>query len=270
MGNTDKEQLAGELIKYVVARKTIRGVSHDQVIAVINEIPLSIFMNGKEIVTLLCTGHHLGALALGFLKSEGLLNDRSNLLDITVDEEKGAVHITVDDVSVMEENASIKRAITSVCGKGTMFYQAIDSLLTTKIKFPLTITSEQVCLVMSQLNQRSSLYKETRGVHNVALATPDSILLFRSDIGRHNAVDMICGECFLENIPLEDKLLLTTGRITSEILLKAARMKTPFIISRNVATYHSITLGQAMGITLIGDMRGDKFTVYTHPERVIR
>jgi FdhD protein len=150
-----------------------------------------------------------------------------------------------------------------------MFYQAIDSLLTATIKSPLTITPEQVCLVMSQLNQRSGLYKETRGVHNVALATPDSILLFRSDIGRHNAVDMICGECFLENIPLEDKLLLTTGRITSEILLKAARMKTPFIISRNVATYHSITLGQAMGITLIGDMRGDKFTVYTHPERVM-
>jgi FdhD protein len=268
MMTTDSESPEEELIKYVVARKTIRGVSRDQVIAVINEIPLSIFMNGKEIVTLLCTGHHPGALAVGFLKSEGLLNEASRVVEISVDDEKGAVSITAEGVSAKAEDPSVKRTVTSGCGKGTMFYQAIDSLLTAKIRSSLTVTSEQVCQLMSQLSRRSSLYKETRGVHNVALATPESILLFRSDIGRHNAVDMICGECFLENIPLEDKLLLTTGRITSEILLKAARMRTPFVISRNVATFHSITVGQDIGITLIGDMRGDKFTVYAHPERV--
>ena len=149
-----------------------------------------------------------------------------------------------------------------------MFYQAIDSLLAKKIESPLVITADQVFLLMSQLNQQSTLYKQTRGVHNAALATPDEILLFRADIGRHNAVDMIYGKCFLENIPLEDKIFLTTGRITSEVLLKTAKMRIPILVSRNVATHHTLTLAQNIGMTVIGDVRGKKFVVYTHPEKV--
>jgi len=268
MQPSDNHQLTEDVIKYVVARKTIREESVDRVIAVINEIPLTLFVNGKEIVTLLCSGEHPGALAVGFLRSEGLIDNRESIVDISLDEVKGAVSVTLNKDPLLEKSSLVKRTITSGCGKGTMFYHAIDSLLNAKIESSLTVTSDQIFLLMSQLNRESTLYKYTRGVHNVALATPHSILFSRSDIGRHNAVDMIGGECFLKNIPLDDKLLLTTGRITSEVLLKTARMRTPFLISRNVATYHSITLGQRLGITLIGDVRGNKFAVYTHPERV--
>ena len=269
MQNSGNDQICNDLIEYVAARKITRGKSFDRVIAVINEMPLTLFVNGEEIVTLLCSGAHPVPLAVGFLRSEGLLENRESIIDISLNKERDTVSITLNKDTLLEKDSLAKRTITSGCGKGTMFYQAIGSLLNATIESPLSVTSDQVFTLMSQFNRESTLYRSTRGVHNAALATPGSILFFRSDIGRHNAVDMICGECFLKNIPMDDKLLLTTGRITSEILLKAARMRTPFLISRNVATYHSIILGQRLGITLIGDVRGTKFFSYTHLERVI-
>lgn len=266
--NNDKEQPVENLSKNVEVQKMLHGNWISQTISVVQEMPLTIFLNEKEIVTLLCTGTHLEALAIGFLKSEGLIDKREHIRDVIVDEAKGTFSITLANDPVMEEKLLFKRVITSGCGKGTIFYQAIDSLLTQKIESPLILTADKIFLLMSQLNQQATLYKKTRGVHNAALATPETIVLFRSDIGRHNAVDMICGTCFLDNIPLEDKILLTTGRITSEVLLKAAKMRTPFLISPNVATHHAITLAQDIGITLIGDVRGNKLIVYTHPERV--
>lgn len=269
-GNEERREFPDEnLFKGVEIRKRIQGKWINQVVSVVQEIPFTIFLNRKEIVTLLCTGTHLEALAIGFLKSEGLIDKREDIQDITLDEESGLVSIKVDRSSGLQENLFMKRiTITSGCGKGTMFYHAIDSLLTHKIESSLKITADQIFLLMSELTQQSTLYKNTRGVHNVALATTEEILLFRADIGRHNAVDMIYGKCFLENIPLEDKILLTTGRITSEVLLKVAKMRIPFLISRHVATHHAFTLARDIGITVIGDVRGGKFIVYTHSERV--
>jgi len=265
----DKEHPIENFLENVEVRKMIQSKWVNQTIPIIREIPLTIFLNGREIVTLLCTGTHLEALAVGFLKSEGLIDKPKNIQDIFLDEEKGLVSIKLDKEPAMEESLFFKRTITSGCGKGTIFYHAIDSLLTKKIESSLIITADQIFLLMSQLNQQSTLYKQTRGVHNAALATlPGGILLFRADIGRHNAVDMICGKCFLDDIPLEDTILLTTGRITSEIFLKAAKMRIPFLISRNVATHHALILAQDIGMTVIGDVRGKKFVVYTHPERV--
>jgi len=268
MKTRDKDLPTENLLENVEVRKMIQGKWIKQTIAVVQEIPLTIFLNDREIVTLLCTGAHLEALAVGFLKSEGLINEQKNIRDITLDEEKGVVSIQVDRDLELEDKLFMKRTITSGCGKGTMFYHAIDSLLTHKIESSLRITPDQIFFLMGQLTQRSTLYKLSRGVHNAALATPEGILLFRADIGRHNAVDMICGKCFLENIPLEDKILLTTGRITSEILLKTAKMRIPFLVSRNVATHHALNLARDLGITVSGDVRGNKLVVYTHIERI--
>jgi len=268
MKPNDKDQSIENLLENVSVRKMIQGNWTSQIISVVREIPVTIFLNGREIVTLLCTGAHLESLAVGFLKSEGVIDKRKDIRDITLDQERGLVSITVDKDLEMEEKLFMKRTITSGCGKGIIFYHAVDSFLTRKIKSSRIITADQIFLLMSQLNQQSTLYKKTRGVHNAALATPEKILLFRADIGRHNAVDMIYGKCFMENISLEDKILLTTGRITSEILLKAAKMRIPFLVSRNVATHHALTLAREIGMTVIGDVRGKKFFVYTHPERI--
>lgn len=176
--------------------------------------------------------------------------------------------ITLGDTPELEDKLFMKRTITSGCGKGTTFYSSVDALLAQKIKSSLKVFPEQIFSLMDQLNDRSLLYKRTRGVHNVALATPNEIILFRADIGRHNSVDMINGECFLRDISLENKILLTTGRITSEVLLKTVKMGICLIVSRNVATNHSLNLAEELGVTVVGDVRGDKFVLYTHPERI--
>lgn len=270
MITTDKERPIETLIENVETQKFTQGKWINQTTSVVREIPFTIFLNDKEIVTLLCTGTHLVPLAVGFLKSEGLIEDKKNIKDITLDEDNGVVRIQVDRDPGLEDKLFMKRTITSGCGKGTMFYYAIDSLLTQKIESSLSIASDQIFFLMSQLNEHSTLYKNTRGVHNAALANKDEIIFFRADIGRHNAVDMIYGECFLHDIPLEDKILFTTGRITSEVLLKTAKMRIPILVSRNVATHYALILAQNLGITVVGDARGMKLVVYTHPERIKR
>jgi len=239
----------------------------NQVVSVVNETPVTVTLNGKEIVTLLCTGLHLKTLAVGFLHSEGLIQHRDDIREITVEETQGQVHVVTNKEAATEEKRPRKRTVASGCGRGIVFYPA-DTLMEHKIDTSLRISSDRIFALMSELTQRSELYRKTRGVHNAALATHAGVLFFRADIGRHNAVDMICGSCFLENIPLDDKILLTTGRITSEILLKVATIGIPILISRNVATYHAVALAQSIGITIVGDARGTKFVIYSHPERV--
>lgn len=267
MSTVDSDPILEESLKYISVQKMSKGNWADQVVSVVNEVAITIFLNGKEIVTLLCTGLHLKALAIGFLHSEGLIHRRSDIQEIALDEQNGQVHVTTKEEGVPEERPPRKQAVASGCGRGIVFYPT-DVLMDPKIESSLTLNSDQVFSLMSQLTQRSELYRKTRGVHNAALATQDQMLFFRSDIGRHNAVDMICGSCFLEGVSLEDKVLLTTGRISSEILLKVAEIRIPILISRNVATYHAIALAQSMGITIVGDVRGTKFVVYSRPERV--
>jgi FdhD protein len=269
MEQAKQDQLIEKFTEEVSVFKVTQGRCFRPTIKVIREIPLTIFLNGREIVTLLCTGTNLDSLAIGFLKSEGLIDKPKDILEVNCDLEKGVAKVIVSEAPMMAEKLFLRRAITSGCGKGSIFYHVIDSLLAEKITSSLQVTPEQVLSLMSQVNLRSTLYRASRGVHNAALATPEEILLYRNDIGRHNAVDMIHGNCFINEVPLTDKILLTTGRITSEILLKTAKMKIPILISRNVATHHSINLAIDLGITLIGDVRGRNLTVYTHPERVL-
>jgi FdhD protein len=133
----------------------------------------------------------------------------------------------------------------------------------------ITIKAEQVRKLMTELHKRSELYRLSRGVHNCGLATTKKILIFRSDIGRHNAVDMILGECFLDEVYTDDKILVTTGRITSEILIKAAKMQIPMLISRSAATSLSLELAHTLNMTLIGYVRGGSILAYTGEENLI-
>ncbi|MBA4392466.1 MAG: formate dehydrogenase family accessory protein FdhD [Desulfobacca sp.] len=232
------------------------------------EVPVTIYLNEHEIVTLLCLGDHLKSLAVGFLKSEGLIGDRNSLRPIWVDEANRLVRVTVDEETELNEKLFMRRTVTSGCGKGITFYNALDAMINDKIISPLSISIDQVFHLMRGLAEASELYKMTGGVHNSALATVEDLVLFRTDIGRHNAVDKIYGESFLNNIPLEDKILLTSGRITSEILIKTGRMGIPILISRSGATTMAVSLANQIGVTLIGYVRGKKLVVYTGRERV--
>ncbi len=233
------------------------------------ELPVTLHLNGREVVTLLCAGHHLDELAVGFFFAEGFLKDRGELEGIRVDPTKGRVEVTIRGEPHLASKLWSKRTVTSGCGKGSAFYHALDALLSKPCLSPLRVTPAQVGARMDELNRLSETYRRTHGVHNTALATPEELVVFRDDIGRHNAADMVVGHVFLHGLPLADKLLLTTGRLTSEILLKAARVGVPVLISRNAATGLAVELAQKLNITLIGYARAGRFTVYAGAERLL-
>ncbi len=236
---------------------------------VVNEQPVTLYLNQREIVTLLCAGNHLDELAVGFLYGEGFLENLADLEEVLVDDSAGKVEVTARGASSLAENLWQKRTITSGCGKGSLFYYAIDALLSRPVESTVTLSSKQLRERLEDLNRMSETYRQTHGVHNTALATPEDIMLFRDDIGRHNAVDMIVGYSFLHGISLKDKLLITTGRLTSEILIKAAKVGIPILISRNTATSLAVELANSLNITLIGFARAGKFTVYSGAERIV-
>ncbi len=236
---------------------------------VIVEKPITLYLNGREMVTLLCAGHHLDELSVGFFHAEGFIESREDLESVQVDLEAGKVEIQAKTESEMLDRVWMKRTVTSGCGKGSLFYYALDALLSKPVQSDITFKASQLLERVEDLNRLSETYRQTHGVHNTALALPERIVLFRDDIGRHNAVDMIVGHVFLNDIPLDDKILLTTGRLTSEMLIKAAKVNIPVIVSRNVATTLAVELAKSLNITLIGFSRAGKFTVYSCRERIV-
>ena len=236
---------------------------------VVREKPVTLYLNGREIVTLLCAGRHLDELAVGFFYAEGFLSSPGQVERLEIDEAEGRVHVTASVDSDLSEKLLMKRTVTSGCGKGSLFYYSLDALMANRVESDLRVSARQVVDRIEELNRLSETYRQTHGVHNTALATPEKILIFRDDIGRHNAVDMIVGHIFLKGIPLSDKLLLTTGRLTSEVLIKAAKVGIPVLVSRNTATSLSVELADSLGVTLIGYARAGKFTVYSGSERIL-
>ncbi|MFZ2445277.1 MAG: formate dehydrogenase accessory sulfurtransferase FdhD [Syntrophobacteraceae bacterium] len=244
------------------------GHKLDQTQWVIREKPVTLYLNGREVVTLLCAGHHLDELAAGFFYSEGFVSTPDDILKIETDEAAGRVDFATRNEARMTERLWQKRTISSGCGKGSLFYYSLDALLSRPVESAVRISPCQVLDRVDDLNRLSETYRRTHGVHNTILASPDRVIIFRDDIGRHNAVDMIVGHVFLNGIPLDDKMLITTGRLTSEMLIKAAKVNIPVLVSRNTATSLAVELAASLGVTLIGYARAGKFTVYSGRERI--
>jgi FdhD protein len=247
----------------------IRGNCGDNTsVSVVQEVPFTIFLNGREVVTLLCTGHHLEELALGFLKSEGLLDSLDELSSLQVDEEAGIARASLRQESTLRQTLHMKRTLGSGCGRASLYYQPLDALQIQPIQQEIKISVSQIRARMQEMNRRSPLYRATRGTHNTALALADRILVSREDIGRHNAADMIMGHALRERIVLTDKMLLTTGRASSEIVIKAARVGIPILVSRSAPTHLGLEIAEKVGLTLVGYVRGGRMTIYTHPEGI--
>jgi len=244
------------------------GKKHELTQWVIRETPVTLYLNGREMVTLLCAGHHLDELAAGFFYAEGFLSSPEDILGIDIDDGAGKVNLSARVEASITERLWQKRTISSGCAKGSLFYFSLDALLSKPVESDIRITPGQVLDRVEDLNRLSETYRRTHGVHNTVLADPDRAILFRDDIGRHNAVDMIVGHVFLHGIPLRDKMLITTGRLTSEMLIKAAKVSIPVVVSRNTATSLAIELAVSLGVTLIGYARAGKFTVYNGQERI--
>jgi FdhD protein len=250
------------------ATKFRDGSHHEVEVPVVNELPVTVYLNGKEIITLLASDDALEYLAVGFLKSEGLVERREEILAVEVDRSRTKVQVRADRTDPLTERLFEKRTVTSGCGKGTTFYHALDALQMKPVPPGPTVRAGQVRRLMTMLHRRSTLYRTAGGVHNAALCDADEIVIFRDDIGRHNAIDKIHGECFLEGLPAAGRLLLTTGRISSEILIKAGKLGVPFLVSRSSPTSLALNLADRAGITVIGQVRGGGLSVYSHPERL--
>lgn len=233
---------------------------------VVREEPLTLYVNDREVVTLLTLGEHTLELALGFLRSEGFFSDPDELLEWQV--EPGIVRTRIARDVRLVERLMEKRTVTTGCGKGTMFYGTLDALLCRPVESRVSVSPEDLLRRMGELQKRSGLYRQTGGTHNASLAAPNGTLYFRTDIGRHNAVDMLGGRAFLDQTDLSTVMLLTTGRISSEILIKAGKMGTPILASRSAPTALALRLAEDLQITVIGYIRNGRFNVYTLPDRI--
>lgn len=232
------------------------------------EVPMTIYVNRAEVVTLLCTGKHPRQLAIGFLKSDAWIKSPEDLgdVDVVVEPERIAAYVEVKGDPFAKDKP--KRAITSGCGKGTNFERNLETIARRRIDTKLRVAPERINRLARELHERAALYKDTRGCHNSSLCTPDKMLVFREDIGRHNAIDMIVGHCFLNGISTTDKMIVTTGRVASEILLKAVRIGVPVLASCSRATSMSIELAQRTGITLVGDAGTGEMIIYNAAGRL--
>lgn len=252
-----------EIIKKYNIMK-IKGDYSDQVEdLVINEYPFTIFIDDEELITLLCTPKSLKELAIGFLYSESYIDSIETIDRIHLDEEKGRVYVYLKYRKKLNENLVGKRTITSGCGKGTVFYNVLDSFKTKKIKKPLPLDIDNVIQLTKEFNHKSELFLNTGGVHSCALCHRNEILYFEEDIGRHNALDKILGRALIEGLDLSDKIVITSGRISSEMLIKTAKRGIPAIISRSAPTSLAIDMARELNILLIGFARGEKMNIYT-------
>ena len=231
---------------------------------VIVEYPFTIFIDDEEIITLLCSPKSLEELAIGFLYSEGFIESYESIENIRLDEEKGIVYVYLKERKKLSEKLQGKRTITSGCGKGTAFYNVLDSFKSKKIEKTIDIHREQVIELVQEFNKKSELFFETGGVHSCAICSKEKIIYFQEDIGRHNALDKILGRALIDGVDLSDKLVLTSGRISSEMLIKVAKRGIPTIISRAAPTSLAIDLAKDLNILLIGFARGKKMNIYTN------
>ncbi len=236
---------------------------------VATEYPLTIFFNDKEIITLLCTPDKLENLALGFLFSEGFLEDKGEVSQLYLDKENGIVYVNTVKEKSLADKLYGKRTITTGCGKGTVFFSAWDALKSKKINSEMQINASTILKHMHSLQSLSSLYKQTGGVHSAALADLQQLMYICEDVGRHNAVDKIVGECLDKGAKLHDKVLICSGRLSSEMLMKTAKLGIPVLVSRAAPTTLSVEVADAMGVSLVGFVRGARLTVYSHSRRIV-
>ena len=242
------------------------GNSIEDVVA--REFPLTIILNNQELVTLLCSPVNLSYLAIGFLFSEGLLTVEDRIRKIIIDDNKGIVRVETEGEKELDKELFSKRIIASGCGRGASFYSATDTQSLVKVESDIEISTSNVFALMNEFQHRSQVYRATGGVHSAALCDAKEILIFSEDIGRHNALDKIFGECMLNGIQMDDHIIISSGRVSSEMVLKLVKRNIPVIISKSAPTSLGLRLADDLGVTLVGFVRGKRMNVYTHDWRI--
>jgi FdhD protein len=250
--------------QFPIWRVTEKG-KNNTVDVVAKEFSLTITLNNQEVVTLLCSPTNLDYLAIGFLASEGLIRSKADIKKIAVDQQRGMVQVETKKDIQADRQPPFKRLVTSGGGRGASFYPPRGQA---KVESDIEISAREVFTLLDEFVQHSEVYKATGGVHSAALGDTKSILVFSDDIGRHNAIDKVFGECMLNDIPTGGRLVITTGRVSSEILLKVAKRNVPLLISKAAPTDLGVRLAQDFGVTLVGFAGGKKMNLYANEWRL--
>jgi FdhD protein len=225
------------------------------------EMQLAIYVNRQALVTVLCTPTKLNCLVIGFLYAEEIISGIGDVDIMRVCEDDSMADVRLSNSEY--ELPALKRTLTSGCGGGATFKtqgQRVDS--------DLVVTPKEVLSLMKQLLEQMELYRLSGGVHTSALSDTKNLLVVAEDIGRHNTFDKIQGECLLRGLSTRDRLVLSTGRVSSEMLLKAAKMQVPVVVTRTSPTGRAVSLARDLGVALVGYARGSRLSVYSHPERL--
>ncbi|OIQ26327.1 formate dehydrogenase accessory sulfurtransferase FdhD [uncultured Vibrio sp.] len=231
------------------------------------ERPLTVMLNWKEIVTLMTLGSRPETLVLGYLKNQGFLSDPEAIDSIIIDwETHSAAVVTNENIDHLDK-ALKKKTVTSGCGQGTMYGNVMKQLENYQVP-QQPIKQSEIYSALEALTHYNDTYKKAGAVHGCAVCTPNEVLSFVEDVGRHNAVDTLAGELWLNQETGEDKIFYTTGRLTSEMVIKVAQMGIPTLLSRSGVTQMGLDLAQQFGITTIARAKGLRFQVFTGADKI--
>ena len=235
------------------------------------EHPLTLYVDKQELLTLMTLGAAPEALAIGYLRNQRLVDRVEDIVSVQVDWDVNAVAVTTRNGLADLEAKTRKRTTTSGCGQGTVFGDLMEEIEEVRLPTGATLTQATLYALLDRVRVHETIYKQAGAVHGCALATNEAssseILMFVEDVGRHNAVDAIAGRMWLDRIEGGDKIFYTTGRLTSEMVIKAAQMGIPFLVSRSGLTQMGFEIARKVGITMIGRATNKRFLLFTGAER---
>lgn len=233
-----------------------------------SETPVTIYLNNREIATTQATPRDLEDLGAGFLLAEGLLSNRDALVSIDADAKRGLVWVTSSE-EVPADQDERTRYLTSGCGRGVTFASVGDARGLAPITSEMRVSADQLYDLIGMMARAAEMYRDSGGVHACGLAREGKLLIVREDVGRHNALDKVLGRAWLDRVPTTDAILLSTGRLSYEMTVKAAKSRVPIAVSRSAVTDLAADIADELHITLAGYARGGKLTVYTAAERIV-
>ena len=236
---------------------------------VVVERPLTLYLNGQEIVTLMTVGDRPELLAVGYLLNQNMLRPDDGIEAVDHDAELGVVVVRTARQTDFEEKLR-KRTQTSGCAQGTVFGDLMEKIEDIRLPEGAEIRTSWLQALTRKINTRPSLYLTAGAIHGCVLCEADRPLVYMEDVGRHNAVDRIAGWMFLEGVPAGDKIFYTTGRLTSEMVIKTVQMGIPILVSRSGFTAWGVELARQTGLTLIGRARGRRFLALAGEQRIVR
>jgi FdhD protein len=251
--------------------RPVSGIDHEgkpASAAVVHERPLTLFLNGQEIVTMMTIGDHPDYLALGYLLNQNMLRPDDEVTAIEHDEELEVVVVRTARATNYE--AKLKKKVrTSGCAQGTVFGDLMETFEAVRLPPDAVLRTSWLYALTKAINTCPSLYLEAGAIHGCALCEGPEVLLYMEDVGRHNAVDKIAGYMFRHALSPAGKLFYTTGRLTSEMVIKTVQMGIPILVSRSGFTAWGVDLARQAGLTLIGRARGRRFLALSGAERIV-